>query len=91
MNTKIKEMQETMFDQQLNMVNTALRLGEPITRWKRAINVAIPKQIGNLDINKFRNIHIYECDLNAMLSIKWKEALNSSEDTDHMMSQQYGS
>ena len=80
-----------MFDQQLNMVNTALRLGEPITRWKRAINVAIPKQIGNLDISKFRNIHIYECDLNAMLSIKWKEALNNSEDTDQMISQQYGS
>ena len=58
-NIAIKEMQEVMFEQQLQMVNTALKLGEPIKRWKRAINVAIPKQIGNLDISKFRNIHIY--------------------------------
>jgi hypothetical protein len=79
-NLAILEIQNIMSQTQLDIVNLATDIGEPLQRWQKAINIAIPKQPGALNIDKFRNIHIYECDLNAMLSIKWKEALFKLED-----------
>jgi hypothetical protein len=38
-----------------------------------------------------RNIHIYECNMNAMLYLKWKEALKQSEDQKLICPSQVGS
>ena len=38
-----------------------------------------------------RNIHIYESNLNATLALKWKEALQESENHEIITSQQFGS
>ena len=69
-NTVIQDMQTILFETQLAIVNVAAKVGRPLNRWKNAVNIVIPKQKGTIDITKFRNIHIYECDLNAFLSIK---------------------
>jgi hypothetical protein len=90
-NLTILNMQNIMFQTQLDMVNLATELGEPLQRWQKATNIAIPKQPGILNIDKFRNIHIYECDFNAMLSIKWKEALSKLEEAKAIICNQYGS
>jgi hypothetical protein len=37
----------------------------------------IPKKNGYHKVTDYRNIHIYECDMNAMLSLKWKKALKN--------------
>jgi hypothetical protein len=39
----------------------------------------------------FWNIHIYEADWNAMICIKWKEALKESEDSNMLQPNQFGS
>jgi hypothetical protein len=90
-NLVILEMQNIMSQTHLEIVNLATEVGEHLQRWQRAINIAIPKQPGVLNIDKFRNIHIYECDLNAMLSIKWKEALSKLEESKAIICNQYGS
>jgi hypothetical protein len=49
------------------------------------------KQKGTINITKFRNIHIYVYDLNAVLYIKWREALYQVEESKQLTSNQYGS
>jgi hypothetical protein len=38
---------------------------------KKVITVSIPKQPRILNMDKFRNMHIYKCNCNAILSITW--------------------
>jgi len=42
-------------------------------------------------VDKFRNIHIYECDLNAVLAIKWKSAIFNAEKAKQLCESQFGS
>ena len=42
-------------------------------------------------VDKFRNIHIYECDLNAVLAIKWKAAIFKAEESNQISESQFGS
>jgi hypothetical protein len=90
-NTVIQDMQTILFETLLAMVNVAAKVGRPLNRWKNAVNIVIPKQKGTIDIKKFRIIQIYECDLNAFLSIKWREALYQTEESQQLTSNQYGS
>jgi hypothetical protein len=46
-------MQNIMSQTQLEIVNLATEVGEPLQRWQKAINIAIPKQPGVLNTNKF--------------------------------------
>jgi hypothetical protein len=50
----------------------------------------IPKKNGSYKVTDYRNIHIYECDMNAMLSLKLKEALKQSEDQNVICPSQVG-
>ena len=91
LNTVLHNIQTILFSIQLSVVNLAIKLGKPLQRWKKAVNLVIPKIKGINNISKFRNIHIYECDLNAFLSIKWKEASYQAEESQALVSSQYGS
>ena len=58
---------------------------------QRCNNICIPKKPGCLAIDKFRNIHIYECDLYAVLAIKWKNAISLAEEANQLSESQFGS
>ena len=73
LNTVLHDIQIILFSIQLSVVNLAIKLGKPLQRWKKAVNLVIPKIKGINNISKFCNIHIYECDLNAFLSINPKQ------------------
>jgi hypothetical protein len=51
----------------------------------------IPKKNGSYKVTDYRNIHIYEYDMNAILSLKWKEALKQSEQQNVICPSQVGS
>jgi Reverse transcriptase (RNA-dependent DNA polymerase) len=42
-------------------------------------------------VDKFRNIHIYECDLNDVLAIKWKAAIYRAKESNQISESQFGS
>ena len=83
--------QQDLFEATLRIVNLAILSERPLTRWKIANNIVIPKKKDVHDLKNLRNIHIYECDLNALLSLKWKEALSEAEKTNFMVQSQFGS
>jgi hypothetical protein len=82
--------QEWILTLHLRVVNMALKTEQSLIRWQRANNICIPKKKDCRDVDSFRNIHIYECDLNAMLSIKWNEALSQAEKSNIIHSSQFG-
>jgi len=63
--TDILSGQQVLFEATLTIVNLAIESEMPLTRWKTAINMVIPKKKDIYDAKNLRNIHIYECDLNA--------------------------
>jgi Reverse transcriptase (RNA-dependent DNA polymerase) len=88
---EIYEKQQSLINLHLRLINLVLRSGRSLTRWQRSNNICIPKKPGCIAIDKFRNIHIYECDLNAVLAIKWKNAIALAEDRNQLSESQYGS
>jgi hypothetical protein len=69
----------------------AIKTQTSLTRWKRFNNIIIPKKKDARSLKYFRNIHIYEADWNAIMGIKWKEALKQSEDSNMLQPNQFGS
>jgi hypothetical protein len=51
----------------------------------------IPKKNGSHKVTDYRNIHLYKCDMNAMLSLKWKETLKQLEEQIVIIPSQVGS
>ena len=49
------------------------------------------KNPGCIEFDKFRNIHKYECDLNAILAIKWRNAIKQAEEEKKLNESQFGS
>jgi hypothetical protein len=89
---EIKMIQDELFETVLTIVNMAIITQAPLTRWKKVDNLIIPKKANARQIKKkFRNMHIYEADWNAMISIKRKEALKKSEESHMIQSNQFGS
>jgi hypothetical protein len=72
------------------LVNLILQSGQSIKQWQKCNNICIPKRNDNRAIDKFRNIHIYERDLNAVLATKWKEAIHKSEEQGLLCKSQFG-
>jgi hypothetical protein len=72
--------QQELLESTLCIFNFAIQSGTILDRWINATIIMIPKKNGSCKVTDYRNIHIYECDMNAMLSLKWKEALKQSED-----------
>jgi hypothetical protein len=87
---EILSAQQELFEATLRIVNLAIASEKPLTRWLTATNIVIPKKKGMYEPKNLRNIHIYECDLNALLSLKWKEALAAAEKTEFMVQSQFG-
>ena len=85
-----KKLQD-IFNIHLCLINSVLTHGRSITRWRRCNNICIPKKSGCIDNDKFRNIHIYECNLNAVLAIKWKNAIHKAEEEEVICESQFGS
>jgi hypothetical protein len=69
----------------------AIKTQTSLTRWKRVNNIIIPKKKDARSLKYFQNIHIYEADWNAIMSIKWKEALKQSEDSNMLQPNQFKS
>jgi hypothetical protein len=83
--------QQTIGTAHWRLVNLILQTGQSIKRWQKCNNICIPKRNDNRAIDKFRNIHIYECNLNAVLATKWKEAIHNSEEQGLLCESQFGS
>jgi hypothetical protein len=88
---QITNMQLEIFDLHLHLINVILKSGHSISRWQKCNNISIPKQSDCILVDKFRNIHIYECDLNAVLAIKWKAAIYRAEESNQISESQFGS
>jgi hypothetical protein len=73
------------------IVNFAIQSGTILERWINATNILIPKKNGSHKVTDYRNIHIYKCNMNAMLSLKRKEALKKSEEQNVIIPSQVGS
>ena len=82
--------QDWILNLHLKIVNLALKTRKSLKRWQRANNICIPKKKDCRDVDSFRNIHIYECDLNAALSIKWSEAISQAENENLIHPSQFG-
>jgi hypothetical protein len=83
--------QQELLESTLCIVNFAIQSGTILECWTNATSIMIPKKNGSYKVTDYRNIHIYECDMNAMLSLKWKEALKKSEEQNIIISSQVGS
>jgi hypothetical protein len=57
---------------------------------KKVDSIIIPKKVNSQQLKYFRNIRIYKADWNAIISVKWKEALKS-EDCHMIQPNQFGS
>ena len=88
---KLQQEQQELFDVSLRILNLAIASEQPLTRWRTATNIVIPKKKDAYDVKNLRNIHIYECDLNALLSLKWKEASSAAETMNFLVPCQFGS
>ena len=88
---EIHDKQQEIFNLHLSLINKILHHERSISRWQRCNNICIPKKPGWIEVDKFRNIHIYECDLNAVLAIKWKNAIFKLEEEDLLCESQFGS
>ena len=88
---EINNMQQEIMELHLRLINLILQSGNSIPRWQQCNNISIPKKPDCILLDKFRNIHIYECNLNAVLAIKWKAAIHNAEDANQLSESQFGS
>jgi hypothetical protein len=63
---EILSAQQGLFEAALRIVNLAIASEKKLTRWMTASNIVILKKEGMYEPKNLRNIHIYECDLNAL-------------------------
>jgi hypothetical protein len=87
---QMESYQQELLESTLCIVNFSIQSGTILDLWINATNIMIPKKNRSYQVTDYRNIHIYECDMNAMLSLKWKEALKQSEDQNVICPSQVG-
>jgi hypothetical protein len=90
-NSQIESYQQELLESTLCILNFAIQSGTILDRWINATNLMIPKKNRSHKETDYRNINIYECDMNAMLSLKWKEALKQLEEQNIICPSQVGS
>ena len=88
---EINTMQQDTLELHLRLINLILQSENSIPRWQRCNNISIPKKLDCILVEKFRNIHIYECDLDAVIAIKWKAAIYNAEEANQLSENQFGS
>jgi hypothetical protein len=70
-NNQQVNMSENILRTIYNIMMSAIKLGEPIDRWKKITTCMIEKTVGVAKINKLRVIHIFEADYNLILKCMW--------------------
>ena len=85
------QMQQSLVELHLSLMNYALERGYSFHRWQCIANTILFKDPGNVKIHRTRVIHIYEADFNLMLGIKWRVALYQSEALKQLNEGQFGS
>jgi hypothetical protein len=83
--------QQELLESTLYIINFVTQSGTILDCWINATNVMISKKTGSYKVTDYRNIHIYECDMNAILSLKWKKALKQLEEQNVICPSQVGS
>ena len=86
----VQEKQKMIASLYLRMINYAIKHEFSYDRWKNVTNVMIYKEPSNINIHRLRVIHIYEADLNLLLGVKWREALQNADDHDLIHPGQFG-
>jgi exonuclease III len=74
-----------------SMLQYSTTHGHSFDRWKTIVNVMIEKDPGNPKIHRLRVIHLYECDYNLLLAVKWRQLVHHAEDNHKLNWGQYGS
>ena len=74
------ETQKSIATLLLDVINSCLRMGFVLPRWRTGTDITLQKKPGVYDIESMRIIRLLECDLNFMLKIKFaKHAMHSLE------------
>ena len=63
----------------VHMINYAIKHRHAYDRWKNIPNVMILKDQDNYKIHCLRIIHLFECDYNFFLGLKWKDASHKAQ------------
>ena len=84
------EIQQSLQQAQLDLINYSLKHGYSYDRWKDVVNVMIEKEQGNHRIHRLRIIHLYEADLGACYAILWKKLFAKAEANHAINPGQYG-
>jgi hypothetical protein len=66
-----ENLSESILKVYYNIVTTAIKLGQPVERWKHITTCMIEKTPGVSRLDKLRVIHIFEADYNLILKIMW--------------------
>ena len=93
------EMQNSLAELHLTLLNYSLERGYSYVRWQRIANTILFKDPGCIRIHRTtvndssstRVIHIYKADYNLMLGLKWRIALYQSEALKQLNDGQCGS
>jgi hypothetical protein len=63
----------------VKIINVCIWTGHVLHCWQAAVNTMIFKDPSNFRIHRLRVLHIYEADLNLILTVKWRDLLWSAE------------
>jgi hypothetical protein len=66
-----ENLSESILKVYYNIAMTAIKLGQPVDRWKNITTCMIEKTPGVSRLDKLRVIHIFEADYNLILKIMW--------------------
>jgi hypothetical protein len=84
------DIQQSLCQAQLDLINYSLKHGYSYDRWKEVVNVMIEKDPGNHRVHRLRVIHLYEADLGACYAILWKKLFAQAERRHEINPGQYG-
>jgi hypothetical protein len=65
--SQIESYQQELLESTLCIVDFAIQSGTILDHWINATNIMIPKENGSYKVMDYRNIHIYECDMQCCL------------------------
>jgi hypothetical protein len=68
--SQMESYQQELLESTLCIVNFAIQSSTILDRWINATNIMISKKNGSYKVTDYRNIHVYVCEMNAMLSLK---------------------
>ena len=88
---KIEQQRNDILNLHFQIINYALDRGYSYKRWQNVVNTMLFKEPGNIKIHRTRVIHLYEADYNLAMGLKWRAAMEMSEQENIINDGQYGS